>query len=92
MNNYISVGEIIINTEAIVGYYSPEQLVATKKSRRLNKLARDEIEDYIADNAHRYEPARIDPSEVSQAVDKVLELFNKKIEEHRRKIKGGGRR
>ena len=80
---YVEVGPIIVDTKAIAAMWTPEELIAKKKAKKLWRLAKDEVEDYILNNKARYVPARYDDYDINSASAAVYELFEEKIKLHR---------
>ncbi len=77
---YVEVGLIIVDTKAIVAIWTPEELIAKKKAKKLWKLAKDEVVDYISNNESRYEPVGYDDIDIRTAAATVYKLFKEKIE------------
>lgn len=77
---YVEVGLIIVDTKAIAAMWTPEELIAKKKDKKLWQLAKDEVADYISNNESRYEPAGYDDYAINSASAAVHELFEEKIE------------
>ncbi len=77
---YVEVGLIIVDTKAIAAMWTPEELIEKKKAKKLWKLAKDEVEDYISNNESRYEPVGYDDYDISTAAAAVHKLFEEKIE------------
>lgn len=78
---YVEVGLIIVDTLAIAGYWTPEELIAKKKAKKLWQLAKDEVADYVSNNESRYEPAFYDDYSLNAAAAAVHRLFEEKIEQ-----------
>lgn len=80
---YVEVGLIIVDTKEIAAMWTPEELIEKKKAKKLWKLAKDEVVDYILNNESRYEPVGYDDYDINAASAAVHKLFEEKIELHK---------